>query len=388
FDAFVATPYQSDLHAADITGYVQTVRAEEPLPQIAARLWQLRERLITDADSSNEKLATKARERLQTLDSALPEALGRLAAERATGDELQALFSDWQTRIDDALKRPNDPHDTLALFQNLSQRAGFGALEEKILLAQKDAAFASGNAEQYHGRLHALIDYYVAAGAYHHALDLLLTEQGRDAARDKFDYLPLIADYARLVGDRERELLALRTHYERTSTLSTTQFSTAQFSSDDTLVARYFDALLEAGASGRAELQQLAGHASAHQLQLINFLLAHDEGALAHTAIAHAPLSVAWQLARNAEASLALKETSADNENYFVTALQFKPIGALVTAHADTSRQLVGDDWAQLAARYGQWLYQANKPEQRLQSRAFLPALIENRPHDANEQAK
>src|SRR5205085_8660746 len=102
----------------------------------------------------------------------------------------------------------------------------------------------------------------------------------------------------------------------------------------------------------------------------------------------HAPLSVAWQLARNAEASLALKETSADNENYFVTALQFKPIGALVTAHADTSRQLVGDDWAQLAARYGQWLYQANKPEQRLQSRAFLPALIENRPHDANEQAK
>ena len=383
FDAFVATPYQSDLHAADITGYVQTVRAEEPLPQIAARLWQLRERLVADADSANEKLAAKARERLQTLDGALPEALGRLAAERATGDELQALFSDWQTRIDDALKRTNDPHDTLALLQNLSRRAGFGTLEEKILLAQKNAAFAAGNAEQYHARLHALLDFYVAAGAYRQALDLLVAEQGRDGARDSFDYLPLIADYARLVGDRERELLALRTHYERTGALSTTQVA-----QDDALVARYFAALLESGASGRAELQQLAERSSAQQVQLINFLLVHDEGALAHTAISHAPMPLAWQLARNAEASLALNEMSTENENYFVTVLQFKSIGELIAAHADTSRQLVGDDWYQLAARYGQWLYQANKSEQRLKSRALLPALIENSPHDAGEQAK
>ena len=388
FDAFVAAPYQSELHSADITGYVQTVRAEEPLPQIAARLWQLRERLIADADSAHEKLAAKARERLQTLDGALPEALGGAAFERATGDELSALFNDWQARIDDALKRANDPHDTLALLQNLSRRANFGALEEKILLAQKETAFAAGNTEQYHGRLHALVDFYIAAGAYRRALDLLLAEQARDGARDKFDYLPLIADNARTVGDRERELSALSTHYERTSTLAPTQFSNAQLAPDDALVARYFDALLEAGAQGRAELQQLAGQTSAHQLQLVNFLLAHDEGALAHTAIAHAPLSVAWQLARNAEASLALKESSADNESYFVNALQLKPIGALVAAHADTSRQLVGDDWAQLAARYGEWLYETNKAEQRLQSRAFLPALIENRPHDASEQSK
>ncbi len=383
FAALSAAPYKSDLRAADIAGYVQTLRAEEALDQIAARLWQLRERLLTDADGGDEKQASKARERLQVLDSALPEAVGALAAERATGDELIALFRDWQTRADDALKGAHDPHGTRALLQNLSRRAGLGALEEKILRAQKDAAFAAGDAAQYHARLHALVDFYNAAGEFPRIVELLDTEQGRDVARNSFNYAQLSAEYARLLGDGGRELSALRAYYEQTGALTAPPVA-----QDDALITRYFAALLESGPEGRAELQQRAERPSAHQVRLINFLLTANEGALAHDAIAHAPMPRAWQLARNAEASLALGETTADRENYFVTALQFKPIGELITQHPDTGRQLVGDDWFQLAARYGQWLYQADESEQRRKSRALLPALIENRPHDAAEQAR
>ncbi len=383
FTALSAAPYQSDLRAADITGYVQTMRAEESLDQIAARLWQLRGRLLADADGRDEARASKARERLQVLDGALPEALGALAAERATGDELAALFRDWQGRANDALKNLSEPHGTLALLQNLSRRANLGALEEHILLAQKDAARAAGDANQYHARLHALVDFYNAAGAFPRIVELLDAEQERDAARSSFPYAQLGAEYARLVGDRARELTALRAYYEQTGALNAQPFAP-----DDALVARYFTVLLAAGNDGHMELQQRAERSSVHQMQLINFLLAADEGTLAHDAIAHAPLPLAWQLARNAEASLALGETAMDGENRFVAALQFQPIGALVAQHPDTQRQLVGDDWFQLAAQYGQWLYQADGPAQRRKSRALLPALIENRPHDAAEQAR
>ena len=383
FDALAAAPYQNELRAADITGYVQTVRDEEALDQIAARLWQLRARFVADADAGEEKLALKARARLEVLDGALPEALGGVAATRATGDELAALARDWQARAEDALKRTSDPHASLALLQNLSRRAGLGPLAERIMLARKDAAFAAGDAEQYHTRVRALVEFYDAAGAYRRCLDLLTTEQARDTARGGFDYAPLVADYARLVGDHERELSALREYYERAGAQTTTLFA-----QDEPRVTRYFMALLESGAGGRAELQQYAEHPSAHHLRLINFLLAHGEGALAHDAIAHAPLPAAWQLARNAEASLALGETQGDRASYFVAALQLKPIGALVAERPDTSRQLVGDDWYQLAARYGEWLYRTNRADARAESRALLPAQIENRPHDAAEQAR
>jgi tetratricopeptide (TPR) repeat protein len=383
FDAFVAAPYKSDLQAADISGYVQALRDEDTLDQIAARLWQLRARLLTDADAGAEKQAEKARARLQVLDGALPDALGGTAAERATGDELSTLFRDWQARVDTALQQPSDPHATLALLQNLCRRAGFGTLEEHILLTQKDAAFATGKADHYHAALRALVDFYNAAGAYARIVELLVAEQQRDAARREFYYPRLISDYARLTGDRAQELTALRSYYDETGALNPEHVT-----QDDVLVARYFDALLEAGAEGRAELQQRTAQTSAHQMQLINFLLAAHEGALAHAGIAHAPRPLAWQLARNAEASLALGESDAGRENNFIAALQYKPIGALVTERPDTVRQLVGDEWFTLAARYGEWLYQTNRPEERLKSRALLPAQIENRPHDAGEQAR
>jgi hypothetical protein len=80
------------LKASDIVGYVQTVRTEEGLDQIMLRLWELRGRLTAEAGSQNATHAGKAKELLATLDGAIAEAVGGVAAERATSDELAALF--------------------------------------------------------------------------------------------------------------------------------------------------------------------------------------------------------------------------------------------------------------------------------------------------------
>src|SRR5262249_1221734 len=74
-------------------------------------------------------------------------------------------------------------------------------------------------------------------------------------------------------------------------------------------------------------------------------------------------------------------------EKYFSAALNFRPIGELVKQTPDTKEQLVGDDWYRLAQSYGRWLYLSAQPEQKLKSRSFLPAMIENRPADCGQQA-
>ncbi|HXI74101.1 MAG TPA: tetratricopeptide repeat protein, partial [Pyrinomonadaceae bacterium] len=76
------------------------------------------------------------------------------------------------------------------------------------------------------------------------------------------------------------------------------------------------------------------------------------------------------------------------NESYFIGALQFQPIGQLVKQSQDTAKQLVGDDWFHLSLTYGQWLYSSGNEQQKSRSRFFLPAMIEDRPQDVNEQSR
>src|SRR5215217_4443049 len=92
FNAFAADPFKNELKASDIVGYVQTVRAEDRLDQIMLRLWELRGRLTAEAGGQNATHAGKAKELLATLDGAIAEGVGGVAAERATSDELTALF--------------------------------------------------------------------------------------------------------------------------------------------------------------------------------------------------------------------------------------------------------------------------------------------------------
>jgi cellulose synthase operon protein C len=381
FKAFSADPFKHDLKAWEITGYVQTVRDEEPLDQIMRRLWELRSRMTAESERVNNQDAGKARAILFVLDSAVPEAVGGVAQERATGDELSALFAFLNQQIQSAPL--NDKDGTLSFLQSLSRRSGFGSLEEKILITQKDSARGMSDWTSYHVRVGALVDLYSERGAYKQIVELLEAERVPDPARDDFEYLRLIAEYTRLIGDGDRELQALRENYQRPGT-KTGVLATGP----DPLIDRYFAALHESGEAGRNELLSCAQNPTWHQLQLANFLLAIGERELAHMAIEKTPLSVAWKLSRNAEASLTLREFDAGNENYFLGALQFRPIGELVQQEPDTNKQLVGDDWFQLSQTYGQWLYSSDTSDRKLKSDSFLPAMIENRPHDINEQAR
>ena len=383
FNTFSAEPFKHDLKAAEIAGYVQTVRDEEPLDQIMQRLWELRTRLAVESVRADSAQAGKARALLGVLDGALPEAVGGVAAERATGDELSALFGFLKQQIEASARNGGDQTGTLACLQNLSRRAGFGSLAEQILVLQKDIAYASHEPSSYHSRLKTLVDFYSDKGAYDHVIEILEAERLRDSGRDGFEYWRLIAENARLIGDRDRELQALRENY-RQPTANPASLRSAPEASVD----RYFEALYENGEAGRSELRSCAQQPSAHQLQLVNFLLRKGEKELAHSAIENTALPVAWKFSRNAEASLALGEFGAPNESYFLSALQLQPIGQLVTQKPDTAKQLIGDDWFHLSATYGQWLYLSADEQQKSRSRTFLPALIEDRPQDVNEQAR
>jgi tetratricopeptide (TPR) repeat protein len=380
WNAFSAEPYKHDLQASELTGYVQTVRDEEGLDQIMQRLWAVRERLIQDAEREGSVQAGKALSLLRVFDGAIPEALGGVAASKGTGDELTALFRWLQQRMEESTRGGGvDKYGTLALLQNLSRRAGFGSLDEKILIAQKDGAHAHGNSSLHHEYLRRLSDFYSERGDYKRVLDLLEEEMSRDVARSDFDYPRLMADSAHLVGDTARELRALRDYYERASVNNVSQA--------DPMVERYFEALYAGGEEGRNELVQRAQHPSGYHLQLVNFLLRRGDKELAHLAIENASLPLSWKLARNAEASLALKDFDARSEAYFIQALQYQSIGELIKQRPDASVQLVGDDWFHLAEKYGQWLYLSGGTEQRAKTRALLPAMIENRPQDEDEQA-
>jgi len=381
FDAFASDFYKHELRAHELAGYVETLRDEEPLDQILRRLWDVHERIKRDAASKDNLLAGKARALLETFDRALPEAAGRIAAEYATGDELAAIDRDARRWMSEAKSAAND--DTLVVLLNLSQRAGLGQLAEQILVARKDAAFAiEKNWPSYHERLMSLVNFYSERGAYQRVVELLEQERARDQWRDKFGYRSMIAEYARLAGDRDRELKVLREEFDsRTGKLT---------ASSDPMVERYFEALLESGEAGRNELRQCAGRQTPLQFQLINFLLRNNELKLAREAIEAAPLTSAWKSSRQAELSVAARDLNRDNEAFFLRAMNWQTIGEMIAAKPDGSQQLVGDNWFYLAESYGRWLSLSEKAKQasKAASAAFLPARLENRPRDAGEQRR
>ncbi|MDT5121343.1 MAG: hypothetical protein QOC96_825 [Acidobacteriota bacterium] len=389
FNALLADPFSHPLKAAEITGYVQTVRDEERLDQITARLWQLRDKLIEEADRKDSTRAGQARDSLKVLNGALPEAVGGIASQKATGDELSALFNDFNRRIEAALQS-NDAHETLALLQNLSHRSGFGILEEKILTAQKDTASRLGNHDLYQQRLQGLVEFYTARGDYRRVIDLMEAEKARAVDGNGLEYfLRMIADNARTVGDKEKELQALRENYRRlTGIFRLTGNPMQQVSGADEMAERYLVALYENGDKGKQELRELTQTVSPSQLQLINFLLAKGERELAYEAIEHASFSAAWKLSRHAGVSLALKDYHPQSEAYFSDALQLKSIGELIAQKPVAAKQLIGDDWFHLTQSYGEWLYLSQKDDAGERSRRLLPAMIENRPHDGSEQAR
>jgi tetratricopeptide (TPR) repeat protein len=363
FAKLLQNPLVDELKAANISAYVQSLREEDPLNQISERLWQLREKLITIADKDNSTDAGEARKRLGILDAAIPDSIGTIAKTVGTDAELAALHQDLQSRIEE-FSFDSDNHQIVSLVQNLSRRAGFGDLEEKILLKKLDETNSS---EDKKTQLQVLLNFYNERGAYQKSFDIL----------EKYgsDNLPLKADTARIVGSKEKELEALRAIYWKS-------FEKISVASDEN-VERYLEILY---AENRLELKSLSEKSSFYQLQLINFLLGKGERELAHSAIENANLSLAWKASRNAETSLALKEFDTTAECYFCDALQMDSIGSLIGQTPDKKHFLINDDWFRLSREYGEWLFE--KKENGSAPAKFLTAMIENLPQNTDEQAK
>jgi tetratricopeptide (TPR) repeat protein len=378
FDAMSADPYKHDLRASEITGYVATLRDAEGLDKIFERLWGWREKLIAEANLKESTNAGKARALLGVLDGALPEAVGSLAVEQATSDELAPLFESLRQKTDAALRAP-DAYGTLSLLQNVGHMAGFAALEERILTEQKDAARASGDSQTFHARLRALASFYAAGGEYARAVELLEAEGRTDVAHDDFEYASLLAEYSRLAGDGARELTALRSYYDRQKAGAVSQ--------TDPFVERYLEVLGESGQTGHEELRRRVQEPSQYDIQLINFLIAKGERELAHAAIVRAASTATWKLTRNAQVSLALREFDVRGENYFGVALRPATIGELIGRKDAGVEPLNGDDWSRLEETYGRWLYLSGPPENHARARTALTAGVESRPRDAGAQA-
>ena len=374
FEEFFQNPLAHDLTTADVAGYVSAARSDENLDAISVKLWNLREKLIAEADGRNLINAGKARKQLQILDGAMPEAIGNIAETTAASDENSALENDLSRRIDEVFQK-SDRFSTLSLIENIARKSSFGALTEKILIARKDRDFADNTSDNYHIRLRELVNFYGERGMYRKILDVLETERKRDNYADKFSYSQLIAENARLVGDIDKELHELRENYQSASGEILT--------GTDEMTARYLEFLYQ---NKREELGSLAKQYSPHQLQFINFLLAKGEGDSAHEAIENSKFSQSWKLGRNAETSLALREYSGKNECYFCDALRLAPIGEFIAQRPDKNAELVGGDWFRLINEYGEWLYFAPSSEMKNDAKNFLPAMTENNPNSAEMQ--
>ena len=361
FAKLLENPLANELKSADISAYVRSVRDEESLNLINERLWSLREKLIEIADEINGKNAGEARKRLEILDGALIDSVGEIAKTVGTDDELADLHEDLQKRI---AETSNNTHQTVSLIQNLSRRAGFGDLEETILLKKLEETISVSEKKS---NLQNLVNFYIERGAYQKNFEALEKYESAD--------LPLKAEIAKLVGNREKELEALREIYWKTSD----KIATA----NDENIARYLEIIY---AKNRDELQTLTEKSSTFQLQLINFLISKGERAFAHKAIESSLFSTAWKVSRHAETSLALREFDETAECYFCAALQLDSIGNLIKQTPDKKNFLINDDWFRLSREYGEWLFE-KKTEPTLSAK-FLPSMTENLPRNAEEQFK
>lgn len=373
FEKIYENPLEADLNAANISGYAQTLRQEENLDEIYKKLWNLREKLAAEADKKNSTKTGKARELLNILNGAMPEAVCRLVKTTATGSETSAIFQDIKARLE---KTAADPYQTNSLLHDFISKCGFSVMEEAILIIRKDESFSSGNADNYHFRLRSLIDFYSKKGNFQRILEILETERNRDFDKKNFDYERRIAETARLLGNREKELFALRDFYNAVTKPS---------NQTDVFVSRYLEMLYQ---NNPEELRNLAQSPNANIFQLINFLISKKEKELAHLAIENASFPEIWKLTQNAETSLVLNEFDERSGNYFTAALQIAPIGKLIFQKPDKENAAVGNDWFDLAEKYGRLLYLAPTAADKNPAAGFLSANTENRPKDAEQQAK
>ena len=177
------------------------MRETDALDSINENLWNLREKLIEIADEENSTGAGEAKKRLSTLETAMLDALGTTAKNFATDEELTNLHENWLAKIE-IFSAEHDTHRSVSLIQDLSRRAGFGDLEEKILTQKIERSYSDLDKQLY---VRNLVDFYNERGLYQRGFDAIEKYGSGD--------LQLKAEMAKLVGNREKELEALRKIY-------------------------------------------------------------------------------------------------------------------------------------------------------------------------------
>src|SRR6185369_8542190 len=104
---------------------------------------------------------------------------------------------------------------------------------------------------------------------------------------------------------------------------------------------------------------------------------------MALNAILRARQDPAWMASRSAEVGLFLKDTNAETEEFFKTALDLQPIGRMLGRTVDRKRTLAGDDWFLAARNYAYWLGIVGREND---SRKLVVAEIEGHPATARAQ--
>lgn len=339
FANLLEKPLENELKAENITSYITTLRQEENLDLITERLFLLREKLLKETIRQDSKFAGEARNRLKILNHSMSNTIGNIAKTFGTHEELLNLHNSLNQKIEEISNE--EQNGTLTFLQDFSARAGFGDLVEKVLIKRRN--------------LNDLTNFYNERGAFQKVLELAESENNQ----------PLIAENAKLLGDREKELTALRQIFQDKN-------------ANPGFISRYLQII------DKTELESLAKQDSPHQLQLINFLLGKGEKELVHLAIENSAFQKSWKLARQAEASLALKEFDEQSECYFCDALNLGTIGDLAMSQPNKIQQLIGLDWFRLSRQYGEWL----DAKKMIDADKFLPALIEVLPKQASQQTK
>lgn len=365
FAELLENPLQNALKSEDLTAYVEISRDEESLAEINKNLWSLREKLLRITEIENSVDSGEARQRISMLDAVLISTVGNIVKTIATDEELRGIHEDLAKKIENNSVGNEQQSKTLSVILDFSNRAGFGDLEERILLQNVKTAV---NFDEKEFRLQRLLGFYNVRGAYQKSFEAL----------ENFGYAgdALWAETARLVGNKEKELEALRRIYWKPGEIGI---------QNDKNVARFLEILR---AENRAELRSLTEKSSAHQLQLINFLIELNEKDLAHRAISNAALPAAWKASRNAESSLFLREIDENAACYFCAALRFDAIGNLLDQTPDKKSFLVGDDWFRLTYGFGEWLFEKEKRQtgELREADKYLAALTENYPQNSVKQ--
>ncbi|MBL8150973.1 MAG: tetratricopeptide repeat protein, partial [Blastocatellia bacterium] len=365
--------YKQGIYSFYITAYAEElVREGKTLTQIFGELWMLREKVKVEVEKPNNPGHQQAELVYQSFNSAIPEAVVSVIANKVTIEDRLA----FGTKLKELVTGRDQTKDTLLL--QIASLVSMPEVTEAVLknqLAQSNPLLPESN---YHTRLNALADFYADRGLFKQAITLLRSEYVKDPTHSKFGYWPKIALLASYANDTEVELEALRRYYqEMTGQLSST---------NNEYVDRYLRLLTGQGESGRRELETLLSQNHPQKIQLINYLIRTSDKEFAYRAISSTNLSDLWKLTRRAQVAQALNDYSPETEQLFHKALGSQKIGDIIKNRPNPEEELTGDNWFSFAYTFGHWFEtRPNLKDEKL-ARQYLLARVENRPKDIGAQ--